>query len=182
MPYARSDPLRDNILQRENRIPQHPNLLSRGQPGVFLIRERCAKVPRVEQPFLFTSLFFRGPIMVALRCRCAAGVLCLEKGKILLPPPLVLFYHSSFGNCSTQCYCKRLVRKYDYKVGFPKCPWKIFKWMRIPPESWKTLHLFTPCELLSSPTPIIAKQNVSASQRAWEVELHLLRFLPSLFF
>lgn len=87
--------------------------------------------------------------MVALRCRCAAGVLCLEKGKILLPPPLVLFYHSSFGNCSTQCYCKRLVRKYDYKVGFPKCPWKIFKWMRIPPESWKALHLFTPCELLS---------------------------------
>lgn len=53
--------------------------------------------------------------------------------------------------------------------------------MRIPPKSWKTFHLFTPCELLSSPTPIIAKQNIRASRRAWEVELHLLRFLPSLF-
>lgn len=89
--HARSDLLRNNILQRENCIPQHPNSLSGGQPSVLLIWERRAKVPRVEQPFLFTSLFFCGPIMVALRCRCAAGVLCLENSKILLPPPLVLF-------------------------------------------------------------------------------------------
>lgn len=125
--HARSDLLRNNILQRENCIPQHPNSLSGGQPSVLLIWERRAKVPRVEQPFLFTSLFFCGPIMVALRCRCAAGVLCLEIWRTVKYCFLHHWFFLSFGNCSTQCYCKRLMRKYDCKVGFSKCPWKIFK-------------------------------------------------------